>query len=115
MRHHCGCKITIQTDPKDAEYIVTDGARRKIEQYDADDAQTVELPDANEQAVEALDTLAGLEKKTIQVGVPRFGCNLVCRLLIVETERWTIVCQQHVGGSIYVILLIRTSDGGDVT
>lgn len=39
MRHHCGCKITITTDPKNAEYIVTDGARRKIETYDAEDAQ----------------------------------------------------------------------------
>lgn len=39
MRHHCGCKITITTDPKNAEYIVTAGARRKIETYDPDDAQ----------------------------------------------------------------------------
>lgn len=39
MRHHCGCKITITTDPKNAEYIVTDGARRKVETYDAEDAQ----------------------------------------------------------------------------
>lgn len=39
MRHHCGCKITITTDPKNAEYIVTEGARRKIETYDPDDAQ----------------------------------------------------------------------------
>lgn len=67
MRHHCGCKITIQTDPKNAEYIVTAGARRKIEQYDAEDAQTIELPDANEQAAQAADPLASLEKKTIQV------------------------------------------------
>eukprot|EP00878_Enallax_costatus_P017339 GHUV01018211.1.p1 GENE.GHUV01018211.1~~GHUV01018211.1.p1 ORF type:complete len:329 (+),score=119.30 GHUV01018211.1:768-1754(+) len=66
MRHHCGCKITIQTDPQNAEYIVTDGARRKIEQYDAEDAQTIELPDANEQAAEAMDPLASLEKKTVQ-------------------------------------------------
>jgi hypothetical protein len=39
MRHHCGCKITITTDPKNAEYLVTEGARRKIETYDAEDAQ----------------------------------------------------------------------------
>lgn len=67
MRHHCGCKITIQTDPKNAEYLVTDGARRKIEQYDAEDAQTIELPDANERAVLSADPLASLERKTIQV------------------------------------------------
>eukprot|EP00882_Tetradesmus_deserticola_P008306 GHRQ01008756.1.p1 GENE.GHRQ01008756.1~~GHRQ01008756.1.p1 ORF type:complete len:304 (+),score=118.81 GHRQ01008756.1:74-913(+) len=66
MRHHCGCKITIQTDPKNAEYLVTDGARRKVETYDADDAQTVELPDANERAAVSADPLASLERKTIQ-------------------------------------------------
>jgi hypothetical protein len=67
MRHHCGCKITIQTDPKNAEYLVTDGARRKIESYDADDAQTIEIPDANERAAVSADPLASLERKTIQV------------------------------------------------
>lgn len=30
MRHHCGCIITIQTDPKRAEYIVVEGARKKV-------------------------------------------------------------------------------------
>lgn len=30
MTHHCGCKITIQTDPKNAEYIVVEGAQRKV-------------------------------------------------------------------------------------
>jgi hypothetical protein len=39
MRHHCGCKITITTDPKNAEYLVTEGAQRKVETYDAEDAQ----------------------------------------------------------------------------
>jgi coiled-coil domain-containing protein 130 len=67
MRHHCGCKITIQTDPKNAEYLVTDGARRKIESYDADDAQTIEIPDANERAAISSDPLASLERKTIHV------------------------------------------------
>lgn len=30
MAHHCGCKMTIQTDPKNAEYLVIEGARRKV-------------------------------------------------------------------------------------
>ncbi len=33
MRHHCGCLITIQTDPKRAEYIVVEGAKKKVRQY----------------------------------------------------------------------------------
>ncbi len=30
MRHHCGSRITITTDPKNAEYVVTEGAQRKV-------------------------------------------------------------------------------------
>jgi hypothetical protein len=30
MRHHCGCTIVIQTDPKNAEYLVVEGARKKV-------------------------------------------------------------------------------------
>jgi coiled-coil domain-containing protein 130 len=33
MRHHCGCTIVIQTDPKNTEYVCMEGARRKIETY----------------------------------------------------------------------------------
>ncbi|KAF8073093.1 NPF8.3 [Scenedesmus sp. PABB004] len=65
MRHHCGCRITITTDPKNAEYVVTAGARRKVEAYDAADAQTVELPDAGERAAAAADPLASLEARTV--------------------------------------------------
>jgi coiled-coil domain-containing protein 130 len=30
MRHHCGCIITIQTDPKRTEYICVEGAKKKV-------------------------------------------------------------------------------------
>jgi hypothetical protein len=30
MRHHCGSIIVIETDPKNAEYIVKEGARKKV-------------------------------------------------------------------------------------
>ena len=30
MRHHCGSNIVIRTDPKNAEYLVTEGARKKV-------------------------------------------------------------------------------------
>jgi coiled-coil domain-containing protein 130 len=30
MRHHCGCKIVVRTDPKLTEYVVEEGARRKV-------------------------------------------------------------------------------------
>ena len=38
MRHHCGCGIVIQTDPKNCEYVCVEGVRRKVETYTAQDA-----------------------------------------------------------------------------
>ncbi len=64
MRHHCGGRITIQTDPKAGDYVVTQGARRKVESYKAEDAQTVEIPDAAERAAVSADPLARLEHST---------------------------------------------------
>lgn len=40
----CKHEIAIQTDPKNCEYVIVKGARRKIEEYDAEDAETLELP-----------------------------------------------------------------------
>lgn len=30
MRHHCGSRVEIHTDPKNTEYIIVEGARRKV-------------------------------------------------------------------------------------
>lgn len=30
MRHHCGSILTIQTDPKNTEYIVVEGGKKKV-------------------------------------------------------------------------------------
>ena len=30
MRHHCGCKIEIHTDPRKTEYRIVEGIRRKV-------------------------------------------------------------------------------------
>lgn len=40
----CKHEIEIQTDPKNCEYVIIKGARRKIEEYDAEDAEILELP-----------------------------------------------------------------------
>lgn len=50
MHHHCGCRITIQTDPKNAEYLIMEGARKKVEEYTAADAEVMELADDEEKA-----------------------------------------------------------------
>ncbi|GIL88984.1 hypothetical protein Vretimale_16293 [Volvox reticuliferus] len=61
MTHHCGCKITIQTDPKRAEYLVVEGARKKEESYRAADAEVIELPDDEERERRDKDLLYRLE------------------------------------------------------
>ena len=30
MKHHCGCKIVVRTDPKSCEYLLEAGAHRKV-------------------------------------------------------------------------------------
>lgn len=40
----CQHEIVIQTDPQNCEYLVISGARKKIEEYDAEDAETMVLP-----------------------------------------------------------------------
>ncbi|GFR49466.1 hypothetical protein Agub_g11526 [Astrephomene gubernaculifera] len=61
MTHHCGCRITIQTDPKNAEYLVVEGARKKEESYSAADAEVIELPDEEERERRRRDPLYRLE------------------------------------------------------
>lgn len=33
MKHHCGCKIVVRTDPKSCEYILEAGAKRKVRMF----------------------------------------------------------------------------------
>eukprot|EP00252_Welwitschia_mirabilis_P008930 TRINITY_DN2119_c0_g1_i1.p1 TRINITY_DN2119_c0_g1~~TRINITY_DN2119_c0_g1_i1.p1 ORF type:complete len:313 (+),score=71.22 TRINITY_DN2119_c0_g1_i1:230-1168(+) len=44
----CRHEIVIQTDPKNCEYVIISGAERKIEEYSADDAETIALPSEEE-------------------------------------------------------------------
>lgn len=60
FRHHCGCSIVIQSDPKNTQYIVVEGARKKVETYDAAAAGTWEVPDEQDK-VKASDPFHKLE------------------------------------------------------
>ncbi|KAK2997929.1 hypothetical protein RJ639_024800, partial [Escallonia herrerae] len=40
----CKHEIVIQTDPKNCEYVIISGAQKKVEEYDVEDAETMELP-----------------------------------------------------------------------
>lgn len=66
MRHHCGCEIEIITDPKNTQYIIERGAKRKEEEYAAEDAQVLELPDDAERARLASDPIYRMERQSQQ-------------------------------------------------
>lgn len=40
----CKHEIVIQTDPQNCEYVIISGARKKTEEYDVEDAETLLLP-----------------------------------------------------------------------
>ena len=42
--HLCDNWFEIRTDPESRDYIVTDGARRKHEEFSAADSETIQLP-----------------------------------------------------------------------
>lgn len=44
----CQNEIVIHTDPKNCEYVIISGAQKKTEDYDVEDAETFELPAAEE-------------------------------------------------------------------
>lgn len=56
----CKHEIVIQTDPKNCEYVIIKGARRKIEEFDSEDAETLVLP-ADEERGKLVDPFYRLE------------------------------------------------------
>ncbi|XP_022957516.1 coiled-coil domain-containing protein 130-like [Cucurbita moschata] len=56
----CRQEIVIQTDPKNCEYVIISGAQRKTEEYDIEDAETLELP-ADEERGKLADPFYRLE------------------------------------------------------
>ncbi|KAK9816015.1 hypothetical protein WJX74_011065 [Apatococcus lobatus] len=58
----CQTRIEVHTDPKNCEYQIVAGARRKAEAYTAKDAGTMELDDPEEAAAAARDPFTKLER-----------------------------------------------------
>lgn len=56
----CKHQIVIQTDPKNCEYVIISGAQRKTEEFDVEDAETLELP-ADEERGKLSDPFYRLE------------------------------------------------------
>eukprot|EP00803_Ostreobium_quekettii_P004260 evm.model.scf_468.13 EVM.evm.TU.scf_468.13 scf_468:73223-76768(+) len=65
MRHHCGCKLEIHTDPRNTQYALVEGLRKRVDEYSAADAQVIELSTAEEREERRTDPLKRLEHKTV--------------------------------------------------
>jgi coiled-coil domain-containing protein 130 len=46
----CHQRIEVHTDPKNAEYVIVSGARRKVEDYNPSDAEVIELMDQHDRS-----------------------------------------------------------------
>lgn len=57
----CKHQIVIQIDPKNCEYVIVSGARRKIEEFDVEDVETIELLTDEERAKVYSDAFFCLE------------------------------------------------------
>eukprot|EP00742_Colponemidia_sp_Colp-10_P003163 GILJ01003371.1.p1 GENE.GILJ01003371.1~~GILJ01003371.1.p1 ORF type:complete len:344 (+),score=62.63 GILJ01003371.1:40-1071(+) len=59
----CSKKIVVKTDPKSCEYIITEGARRKVEEWAAEDSETIDLSKIEEESAKrAVDAMYNLER-----------------------------------------------------
>ncbi|EGD78557.1 hypothetical protein PTSG_09251 [Salpingoeca rosetta] len=59
--HLCSNTIVFETDPKNCDYRITKGGRRKKDTWDADDAQSIVVPDQQEKDKRAQDPMYMLE------------------------------------------------------
>ncbi|EDQ85668.1 uncharacterized protein MONBRDRAFT_38787 [Monosiga brevicollis MX1] len=59
--HLCDNHFVFETDPKNCDYKITEGARRKNEQWDPATTQVIDLPDDAEKAKRAADAMYRLE------------------------------------------------------
>lgn len=62
----CKHEIVIQTDPKNCEYVIISGAQKKTEDYDVEDAETLELP-ASEERGKLADPFYRLEHQEVDL------------------------------------------------
>lgn len=61
-RIYCNQRFVIRTDPKNADYELVEGLRRKVEAWDPEDAENVTLPDPETRQKMAWDPMFRVEK-----------------------------------------------------
>ncbi|KAG9321425.1 hypothetical protein KVV02_004364 [Mortierella alpina] len=87
--HLCDNWFEIQTDPKNAAYVVTAGARKKVEDFDAKDNETLEIDTPEEFERRANDKFARLEHERIDAGRAQTGTTALTRLQRLNERQWS--------------------------
>lgn len=82
----CKHEIVIQTDPKNCEYVIIKGARRKIEEFDSEDAETLALP-ADEERGKLVDPFYRLEHQEEDLKKKKEAEPVIVRLQRVSDAR----------------------------
>ncbi|XP_051122301.1 uncharacterized protein LOC127245456 [Andrographis paniculata] len=82
----CRHEIVIQTDPQNCEYHIIKGARKKIEEYDAEDAETMLLP-IDEDKTKLEDPFKRLEHREEDVKKKKEAEPVLVRLQRISDSR----------------------------
>ncbi|KAI9224677.1 hypothetical protein BC828DRAFT_421211 [Blastocladiella britannica] len=88
--HLCSGWFEIRTDPKNAEYVCHEGARRKVETYEPEDAGVMKLTNTARDEAEATnaDPLARLDRDARDAAVAQANREEIERLMDVSDARW---------------------------
>ncbi|KAG0043381.1 hypothetical protein BGZ83_011467 [Gryganskiella cystojenkinii] len=87
--HLCDNWFEIRTDPKNSAYVVTAGARKKIEDFDPQDNETIELDTPDERERRANDKFAKLEHAQLDANKARVGATVLTRLQNLNDRQWS--------------------------
>jgi len=82
----CKHEIVIQTDPQNCEYVITSGAQKKVEEYEAEDAETMEFAPEEEKGKLA-DPFYRLEHQEVDLQKKKAAEPLLVRLQRVSDAR----------------------------
>eukprot|EP00188_Purpureofilum_apyrenoidigerum_P004733 Plantae.Rhodophyta-Purpureofilum_apyrenoidigerum.ctg5574.p1 GENE.Plantae.Rhodophyta-Purpureofilum_apyrenoidigerum.ctg5574~~Plantae.Rhodophyta-Purpureofilum_apyrenoidigerum.ctg5574.p1 ORF type:complete len:322 (-),score=73.00 Plantae.Rhodophyta-Purpureofilum_apyrenoidigerum.ctg5574:1023-1988(-) len=88
--HLCDNYIEVQTDPQGRDYVVVQGGRRKVEEWSAADAETVDLTNVGtaEGTGGGTDPFASLEKEIMQRKEAEEGKQRLKSLMVDRDERF---------------------------
>ncbi|KAF9160425.1 hypothetical protein DFQ26_005527 [Actinomortierella ambigua] len=86
--HLCDNWFEIRTDPKNTAYVVTEGARKKHEDFDAADAETISLDTQEELERRTADDFAKLEHARQDELKAHAGVTLLTRLQRLNDRQW---------------------------